>query len=107
MTKEEQTHTLQVGKAESLSGTLIGKMDAEGSDRIAAVSDQLYMSGHVIVYGASGSGKTRGFTLPLILQKIELFGNARKESMVVVDPKGDLFQKHQPAPKSAVFFACA
>ena len=53
MTKEEQTHTLQVGKAESLSGTLIGKMDAEGSGRIAAVSDQLYMSGHVIVYGAS------------------------------------------------------
>ena len=50
MTKEEQIHTLQVGKAESLSGTLIGKMDAEGSGRIAAVSDQLYMSGHVIVY---------------------------------------------------------
>ena len=64
-----------------------------GSGRIAAVSDQLYMSGHVIVYGASGSGKTRGFTLPLILQKIELFGNAPKESMVVVDPKGHLFQK--------------
>ena len=28
MTKEEQTHTLRVGEAESLSGTLIGKMDA-------------------------------------------------------------------------------
>ena len=40
MTKEEQTHTLQVGKAESLSGTLIGKMDAEGSGRIAAVRDR-------------------------------------------------------------------
>lgn len=107
MTKEEQTHTLQVGKAESLSGTLIGKMDAEGSDRIAAVSDQLYMSGHVIVYGASGSGKTRGFTLPLILQKIELFGNARKESMVVVDPKGDLFQKTSARAKERGFFVRA
>ena len=107
MTKEEQTHTLQVGKAESLSGTLIGKMDAEGSGRIAAVSDQLYMSGHVIVYGASGSGKTRGFTLPLILQKIELFGNARKESMVVVDPKGDLFQKTSARAKERGFFVRA
>lgn len=57
MTKEEQTHTLQVGKAESLSGTLIGKMDAEGSDRIAAVSDQLYMSGHVIVYDQESTGE--------------------------------------------------
>ena len=107
MTKEEQTHTLQVGKAESLSGTLIGKMDAEGSGRIAAVSDQLYMSGHVIVYGASGSGKTRGFTLPLILQKIELFGNAPKESMVVVDPKGDLFQKTSTRAKERGFFVRA
>ena len=107
MTKEEQIHTLQVGKAESLSGTLIGKMDAEGSGRIAAVSDQLYMSGHVIVYGASGSGKTRGFTLPLILQKIELFGNAPKESMVVVDPKGDLFQKTSTRAKERGFFVRA
>lgn len=88
MTKAEQARTLQIGKAEMLSGTLIGKLDADGAEHIASVSAQLYMSGHTIVYGASGSGKTRGFTLPLLLQKIELFGNALKESMVVIDPKG-------------------
>lgn len=107
MTKAEQVRTLQIGRAETLSGTLIGKLDADGTERIASVSAHLYMSGHTIVYGASGSGKTRGFTLPLLLQKIESFGNVLKESIIIIDPKGDLFQKTSDRARKRGFFVRA
>ena len=40
-----------------------------------------------MIYGATGSGKTRGFVKPFILQTAR-----RKESMVLVDPKGEIYE---------------
>lgn len=42
---------------------------------------------HTMIYGATGSGKTRGFVKPFILQTAR-----RKESMVLVDPKGEIYE---------------
>ncbi|WP_415961384.1 replication initiator protein A [Ruthenibacterium lactatiformans] len=88
MGKDEQREILQIGPVSELADFPIGKLD-EGSQKFAALKDAAYMSGHTIVYGASGSGKTRGCTLPLLMKKIA----EGKESLIIVDPKGDLFER--------------
>lgn len=45
------------------------------------------LNDHFIVYGASGAGKSRGFVKPFILQAAK-----RMESLVLVDPKGELYE---------------
>lgn len=82
---------LMINDAAHLKGMPLGKLD-EGTKHFVAVRETAYLSGHVIAYGASGSGKTRGLTLPLIVKKIEA-GPQAKESLVIIDPKGDLFEK--------------
>lgn len=42
---------------------------------------------HIMIYGATGSGKTRGFVKPFILQAMR-----RRESMVLVDVKGEIYE---------------
>lgn len=88
MGKDEQREILQIGPVNELADFPIGKLD-EGSQKFAALKNSAYMSGHTIVYGASGSGKTRGCTLPLLMKKIA----EGKESLIIVDPKGDLFER--------------
>lgn len=88
MDKEEQKTVLQVGRPEVLTDFPIGKLN-ESPQTFTAIKETAYMSGHTIVYGASGSGKTRGCTLPLLMKKI----SEGKESLVIVDPKGDLFER--------------
>lgn len=86
-----QKEMLTVSDAAHLQGMPLGKLD-EGTRRFVAIRETAYLSGHVIAYGASGSGKTRGLTLPLLMKKIEA-GPQAKESLVIIDPKGDLFEK--------------
>lgn len=49
------------------------------------------LSGHTLIFGTTGSGKTKLFEL-LISQAIE-----RNEVVIVIDPKGDLALKHKMA----------
>ena len=88
MTKKEQEKIVLTGSIKDLDRTLLGKRKdrPEDDDKYAEYITLMPGSGlteHTMIYGATGSGKTRGFVKPFILQTAR-----RKESMVLVNPKG-------------------
>jgi len=91
--KEKQMELiLQRGKADEITGTILGKIKEDGDDDdkysvYVAPKENHNLNDHVLVYGASGTGKSRGFVKPFILQAAK-----RMESLVMVDPKGELFE---------------
>ena len=92
MGRKEQEKVLRTGSIQDLDRTLLGKQkDHPGdSDKYAEYVTLKPGSGlteHTMIYGATGSGKTRGFVKPFILQTAR-----RKESMVLVDPKGEIYE---------------
>ena len=92
MDKKERAAVLCSGPLRELQGTILGKDKArpEDSDRYASyvtLRPNCGLTEHIMVYGATGSGKTRGFVKPFILQAMR-----RRESMVLVDVKGELYE---------------
>ena len=83
---------LDLGKAADLSGTILGKLkEADDEDdkyaEYISLKEDNHLNDHIIVFGASGAGKSRGFVKPFILQAIK-----RRESLILVDPKGEFFE---------------
>ena len=92
MSRKEQARIVLTGSIKELDRTLLGKQkDApDDDDKYAEYVTLRPGSGlteHTMIYGATGSGKTRGFVKPFILQTAR-----RKESMVLVDPKGEIYE---------------
>lgn len=71
-------------------GTILGQTDAKGSKVISQnISDDADPSNkNIAVFGAAGSGKTFSFALPFCDQTLK-----RRESLVVTDPRGEIFEK--------------
>lgn len=95
MSKKEQEKILMLGPISELSGTILGKQkDApEDDDKYAEYVTLRPNSGlteHILGYGATGSGKTRGLVKPFILQCAAK--RSEKESLICVDPKGELYE---------------
>ena len=65
-------------------GTILGKMDGKA----VCVPRETRLNANLAVYGASGSMKTRAFCVNRILQSA-----ARGESLVITDPKSELYEK--------------
>lgn len=65
-------------------GTILGELEGE----IVCVPLKTRFNGNLAVYGASGSKKTRAFCVNMILQSA-----ARKSSLVICDPKSELYEK--------------
>lgn len=88
MGRREMGRVLEYGKISSLSGTVLGKSAENGGEPeyISPKKDN-GLNEHIMVFGASGAGKSRGFVKPFILQCIK-----RQESLVLVDPKGEFFE---------------
>ncbi|MDL2288470.1 type IV secretory system conjugative DNA transfer family protein [Oscillospiraceae bacterium OttesenSCG-928-F05] len=92
MQKKEYDTVFQVGAADQVSGTLLGKHkdsiddDDKYADYIATRND-IGLNEHVLVVGASGTGKSRGFVRPFAFQCAK-----RRESVVFVDPKAELYE---------------
>ena len=86
MNNKEIEEVLEKGNLESLDKTLFGKMD-NGS--YIAMKDLLGMSRNVIVYGAPGTGKSRGFVMPFAMQAAR-----RGESLIMVDPKAEFYEMY-------------
>ena len=92
MTKKEQEKIVLTGSIKDLDRTLLGKRKdrPEDDDKYAEYITLKPGSGlteHTMIYGSTGSGKTRGFVKPFILQTAR-----RKESMVLVDPKSEIYE---------------
>ena len=92
MSKKEQQRIVLTGSVQDLDRTLLGKQkdSPEEDDKYAeyvTLKPGCGLTEHTMIYGATGSGKTRGFVKPFILQTAR-----RKESMVLVDPKGEIYE---------------
>ena len=85
MSRKELTEVLDlVPDIRKHSGTILGELDHQ----VICVPPKTRFNGNLAVYGASGSKKTRAFCVNMILQCA-----ARKSSLVICDPKSELYEK--------------
>ena len=85
MPKKEVSEVLDlVGDVKKHGGTILGKLDGKA----ICVPRETRLNSNIAVYGASGSMKTRAFCVNRILQSA-----ARGESIIITDPKSELYEK--------------
>lgn len=89
MTEEEMKDVALVQKVEDCNGTILGQFDKSGKSVINMRNDakDLRINRHVLVFGASQSGKTHCYAKPFCYQAAK-----RRESLVITDPKGELYE---------------
>lgn len=73
-----------VGDLRHCRGIVLGMLDR----KFVCVPEKTRLNSNLAVYGASGSMKTRSFCMNRILQ-----GVARGESLIICDPKSELYEK--------------
>ena len=88
MSAKEMKEIISLDEMEDTVETVIGKYKKHPDDEsglYATIKDnaEYRNHAHTIVFGATGSGKSQGFVIPFLLQAVR-----RKESVIVVDPKG-------------------
>ncbi len=85
MTAKEAGEVLElVSDVKKNTGTILGVLDR----KIVCIPKETRLNANMAVYGASGSMKTRSFCVNRILQSA-----ARGESLIVCDPKSELYEK--------------
>ncbi len=85
MPKKEIPEVLDmVSDVRKHKGTILGKFEG----KTLCVPLETRLNANIAVYGASGSMKTRAFCVNRILQSA-----ARGESLVITDPKSELYEK--------------
>ena len=99
MTKKEREKILVSSNADSLPCPILCKVKDSmlDDDRYAdylGLRDDSGLNKHIIVYGATGSGKSRGFVKPFMLKMVQLLSSEKKQSMIIVDPKAELFEQY-------------
>jgi type IV secretion system protein VirD4 len=99
MGEKQMDVVLQRGNAGEITETLLGKDGEDEEDDsyiqyIAPKKGHPY-NDHMIVWGASGTGKSRGVIKPFILKVAQ-----RMESIVLVDTKGELYESTAEYMKS-------
>ena len=92
MTQKEMETVLDRHAIAELDGTILGKHKAnpkmaDKHAKYVALKHGSTLNDHTLVYGASGTGKSRGFVRPFILQTVK-----RRESLILVDPKGEFYE---------------
>jgi len=101
MSPKEMKLVINTGSIETAADTIIGKMkeSPDGDDKYTkylTVRKDAGLTDHTIVFGATGSGKSRGYVLPFIYQAAR-----RRESIIVVDPKAEIYNKTSEYLRSA------
>lgn len=86
MDKKEMAEVLETGSISSLTNTLFGKLN---NGEYVAMKDLPGMSKNIMVYGAPGTGKSRGFVMPFAMQAVR-----RGESLIMVDPKAEFYEMY-------------
>lgn len=75
---------IQFNKAHSNSGFIVGSQKKEEKTLVNLANNT-----HALIIGGTGSGKTQGLVIPTI--QTNAFSDL-KPSMIITDPKGELFQ---------------
>lgn len=100
MNEKERDKILMSGTADNLPCPIMCKVkhsvyDDDKYAEYVGIRDDSGLNKHIIVYGATGSGKSRGFVKPLILKMVQLLTSGKsKQSMIIVDPKAELFEQY-------------
>lgn len=81
MNEKELEESFEVGTED---GIVVGKID----NKIITLPNNTRHNKNIAVFGASGSKKSRGFVIPNILNLAE-----QGKSMILTDPKGELYKK--------------
>ena len=85
MSRKEMAGVLElVADLRRYQGIVLGMLDRKA----VCVPEKTRLNSNLAVYGASGSMKTRSFCMNRILQ-----GVSRGESLVICDPKSELYEK--------------
>lgn len=85
MTYQEMKTVLElVPNVHKYRGIILGLQDGKA----VCVPENTMLNKNLAVYGASGSKKTRAFCMNRILQGVE-----RNESLIISDPKSELYEK--------------
>jgi len=98
MTKKERDKVLSSGGADNLPCPILCKLkssvyDAE-SEYLGLRSDS-GLNKHMMIYGATGAGKSRGFVKPFMLKMVQMKNSGLPpQSMIIVDPKAELFEQY-------------
>lgn len=101
LTQKEMKNFLELGKSTEVQGMMLGKYK-QRPDELDKYA--LYVAHHMrpgdnnnlLCIGAPGSGKSRGFIIPFLMGCAQRSKNGQKESVIVTDPKGELFEKMAP-----------
>ena len=70
-------------------GIVLGMLDGKA----VCIPEDTRINGNLAVYGASGSMKTRSFCMNRILQATVRGENGAGESLIICDPKSELYEK--------------
>ena len=99
MSKKEISSVLEVGRMGFMDETLFGKLP--GGEYVG-MKDLPGMSKNIIVYGAPGTGKSRGFVMPFAMQAVR-----RGESLIMVDPKAEFYEMYSEFFRNQDYTVCA
>ena len=98
LTEKEMRTFLEVGPVHEVSGMKLGKLKRheDDPDEYASYVAHRMVPGannNLLCIGAPGSGKSRGLIIPFLMGCAERSSNGHRESVIVTDPKGELFEK--------------
>ena len=85
---KDKNSVFDTGKISDTTTTLLGKLD-DSKTSYVGIKERIGMNNNVLVYGAPGTGKSRGFVKPFVLQAAE-----RGESIILVDPKAEFYESY-------------
>jgi type IV secretion system protein VirD4 len=86
MSKKDMAAVLDLESIEDAKNTLIGKTEGNPA-KYVSLKEESRLDNHTIVFGSTGSGKSRGYVRPFIFQAAK-----RGESIILVDPKAELYE---------------
>jgi type IV secretion system protein VirD4 len=89
MSKKDMAAVLNLESIEDAKGTIIGKTGEIGAagGKYASLKTESRLDNHTIVFGSTGSGKSRDYVRPFLFQAAD-----RGESVILVDPKAELYE---------------
>lgn len=88
MDKKRAKEVLEVGTLSQVTAPLFGRLP---SGEYVGLKKMPGMNENIIAYGSPGTGKSRGFVIPFILQTARR-AVQRKESLIMIDPKAEFYE---------------
>lgn len=114
-TKKELAEHLELGSAQEVTGMLLGRIkerpdDPDKYSTYVAHRMKPGENNNILCIGAPGSYKSRGFIIPFLMgcaQRSNSDGGQHPESVIVTDPKGELFEMTAPYFEKKGFYVKA